>query len=107
MFDHETRPQHFFVPVIQAIIGVLFAHIHTWEWVGYSIFGVAAITTAWLFYTTYKKHQLDLVREEHEHLAEITKLDAAKTKTTVAIEKTDLQGYLYKNYNELKIAPAK
>lgn len=106
MFDHQTRPHHFFVPVIQAILGGVFTHIHTWEWVGYLIWVIAGVTTAWLFFTTYKKHQLETMREENSHLADIISLDAAKTKTTVAIEKTDLTGYMYKNFSQLSIAPA-
>lgn len=107
IFGHETRPQHFLYPMFMAIIGGIFAHINTWEWVGYLICGIAFITTAWLFYVSYKDHELRLIQEEHSHYAEIIKMDAAKTKTKVAIEKTDLTGYMYQNYSELDLAPAK
>lgn len=105
--DHETRPQHFLYPMFMAIIGGIFAHIDTWEWVGYMIWIVAGVTMIWLFYTTYKKHQIEEIREIYAHEAEIMKLDGSKTKTRVSIEKTDLTGYLYQNHSDLEIAPAK
>ena len=105
--EHETRPHHFLYPMFMAIIGGIFARIETWEWIGYTIWGFAVILVIWLFYTTYKKHQIEEIREIYAHEAEIMKLDGSKTKTKVAIEKTDLTGYLYQNYAEVEIAPAK
>ena len=105
--EHVTRPHHFFIPMSMAIIGGAFAHFESWAWVGYLIVGIAVVNTVWLFYTTYKDHELKLIQEEHSHYAEIMKMDAAKTKTRVAIEKTDLTGYMYQNYTDLDIAPAK
>lgn len=107
IFGHETRPHHFLYPMFMAIIGGIFAHIATWEWVGYMIWIVAGITTAWLFYTTYKKHQIEEIREYHYHDAEITKLDAAKKTTKVTIDKTPLTGYMQQSFNELNIPPGK
>lgn len=111
MFDyfseHETRPHHFFVPVLIAIVGGIFAHIKTWEWVGYLIFGVAAANVFFLIYSAVKKHQLNLIRAEQDHYAEIMKLEAAKTTTKVVIDKTPLMGQPYQNFSELNIAPAK
>jgi hypothetical protein len=106
-FGHETRPRHFFVPMLIAIVGGIFAHIKTWEWVGYLIYGIAATSTVWLFYTTYKKHQIDEIREHYWHDAEITKLDAARKTTKVVIDKTPLTGYMQQSFNELNLPPGK
>lgn len=105
--EHETRPHHFFVPMIIAIVGGIFAHIETWEWVGYIIYGVAASNVFFLIYSVVKKHQLDQIRAEQDHYAEIMKLDVTKTKTKVVIDKTPLTGYMSQTFNELNIAPAK
>lgn len=90
-----------------AIVGGIFAHIKTWEWVGYLIYGVAAANVFFLIYTAVKKNQLNLIRAEQDHYAEIMKLDAAKTKTKVVIDKTPLTGYMHQTFSELNIAPAK
>ena len=107
MFDFETRPHHFFIPMVIAIIGGLFARLDTWEVVGYVIIGIALTCAAWLFYHSYKKHEYEMALAEQNHLAEIIKLDASKQKTIVAIEKTDLTGFLHKNFTEINIPPAK
>jgi len=105
--EHETRPHHFFIPMLIAIVGGIFAHIQTWEWVGYLIFGITAANVFFLVYSAIKKHQLNLIRAEQDHYAEIMKLDAAKTTTKVVIDKTPLMGQPYQNFSELNIAPAK
>jgi Ca2+/Na+ antiporter len=111
MFDyfseHQTRPHHFLYPMFMTIIGGIFAHIKTWEWVGYMIWAFAVICAIWLFYTTYKKHQIDEIREHYQHDAEITKLDASRTTTKVVIDKTPLMGTPYQNFTEVNIPPGK
>ena len=111
MFDylseHETRPHHFFIPMLIAIVGGVFAHIKTWEWVGYLICGFAVIAAVWLFYSSYKKHQINEIKEHYWHDTEITKLDAAKTTTKVVIDKTPLTGYMRQSFNELNLPPGK
>ena len=71
------------------------------------IWAFAVVMVIWLFYTTYKKHQLEQIRAEQDHYAEIMKLDVSKTKTKVVIDKTPLTGYMQQSFNELGIAPAK
>lgn len=108
MFGHETRPHHFFVPMVMAIIGGIFAHIHTWEWVGYIIYGIAGLSAFFLIYTAVKDKQLDRIREEHEHYATIVTLDAAKKTTKVVIDKTAIEGNLLsQSFATLQIAPTK
>lgn len=108
MFGHETRPTHFFIPTIIVIIGGIFTHIEGWEYVGYIIWGVALANIFWLIYTTIKDNEFRKIREAHDHYAEITKLDAAKTKTRVVIDKTSIEGnYFSQSYTDLRIAPAK
>lgn len=107
LFGHETRPHHFFIPMVMAIIGGLFAHFESWKWIGYLIIGIAVVCTLWLFYTTYKKHQIEEIREHYWHDAEITKLDASKKVTKVVIDKTPLTGYMQQSFNELNIPPGK
>ena len=106
MLDHETRPWHFFIPLLMVVIGGLFMRFDTWEYIGWAIWFVAAVTLFFLIYTVVKDKERKLVEEAHQHMAEIMKLDAAKTKTTVAIDKTDINGFMSKNFSELKIAPA-
>lgn len=108
MFDrHETRPQHFFIPMIMVIVGRLFAYLDGWEDVKWLIWSIAAANTIFLAYSAYKKYQLEEARQEQDHYAEIMKLDAAKTKTKVVIDKTDLTGFGHQNFAEVNIAPAK
>jgi hypothetical protein len=108
MFDrHETRPTHFFIPMIMVIVGRFFALFDGWEVVQWMIWGIAAANTFFLVYAAVKKHELEVIREEHDHLAEISKLDASKSKTTLVIEKTDLTGYVHKNFASVEIAPVK
>lgn len=108
MFDHVTRPQHFLIPTILVIVGGIFAHIEGWEYVGWAIWLVAAINTAWLFYTTIQDYRMRRLEQENYHEAEIMKLDAAKTKTKVVIDKTPISGgYMTHTFSELNIAPAK
>jgi len=90
-----------------AIIGGVFAHIETWEYVGWGIWVVAGVTLGFLIYSVVKEKEFQLIQEEHYHLAEITKLDAAKTTTKVVIDKTSLTGYMAQSFNGLEIAPAK
>lgn len=110
-FGHETRPHHFLIPIPIFIIGGLFVSIpgqwDVWDWIGGLIMfsGVALIW--FLGYTTYKKHQIDEIREHYWHDAEITKLDAAKKMTKVVIDKTPLTGYMQQSFNELNIPPGK
>ena len=47
------------------------------------------------------------MQQQHTHMAEIVKLDAAKKSTTLVIEKTDLTGYVHKNFTKVDIAPTK
>jgi hypothetical protein len=105
--EHQTRPHHFLYPMFMAIIGGIFARIESWEWIGYTIWGFAVILVIWLFYTTYKKHQIDEIREHYQHDAEITKLDASKTTTKVVIDKSPLMGTGYQNFAEVNIPPGK
>jgi len=108
MFDkHETRPHHFFIPTILAIIGGIFAHIRTWEYVGWIVWAVAGACTYFLIYSAVKKYELDRLEKENDHYAEIMKLDDAKTKTKVVIDKTPLTGFMHQNVSEIEIAPAK
>jgi hypothetical protein len=111
MFGHETRPAHFFIPVPIFVIGGLFVSLpgawDVWDWIGGLIIASGVACIFFLIYTAVKDKELRVIEQEHYHLAEIMKLDAAKTKTKVAIEKTDLTGYMYQNYAELDIAPAK
>ncbi len=71
------------------------------------ICGFAAIAAIWLFYSSYKKHQINEIREHYWHDAEITKLDAAKKTTKVVIDKTPLTGYMAQSFNELNLPPGK
>jgi hypothetical protein len=107
MFGHETRPYHFFIPAILVIVGGLFMRLDTWEIVGAGIWLIAAACTFFLVYTTIKDKQLREIEQEHHHLGEIMKLDAAKTKTKVVIDKTPLTGTMHHTFNQLNIAPAK
>jgi hypothetical protein len=111
LFGHETKPTHFFIPVPIFIIGGLFVSLpgawDVWDWIGGLIIASGAACIFFLIYTAVKDKELRVIEQEHYHLAEVMKLDAAKTKTKVAIEKTDLTGYMYQNYAELDIAPAK
>jgi hypothetical protein len=111
MFGHETRPSHFFIPIPMFIIGGLFIAIpgawDVWDWIGGFIMSSGVACNIFLLYTAVKDKELRVIEQEQSHLAEIMKLDAAKTKTTVAIDKTDLTGYLHQNFSVVNIAPAK
>jgi hypothetical protein len=110
-FGHETKPSHFLIPIPIFIIGGLFMSIpgqwDIWDWIGGLIMfsGVALIW--FLGYTAIKDKRLAEIREHYYHDAEITKLDASKTKTKVVIDKTSLTGYMAQSFNELNIPPGK
>jgi len=96
------------MPTIIAIVGGIFAHIPTWEWVGYLIYVVAGAEVFFLLYSVVKDKQLDRIREEHEHYATIITLDAAKTTTKVIIDRTAIEGNLLsQSFATLHIAPSK
>lgn len=110
-FRHSTRPWHFFIPVPIFVIGGLFVAIpgawDVWDWIGGLIIASGAACIFFLIYSTVKDKELEAIQEEHNHLATIMGLDEAKTKTTLAIQKADLTGYIHTNFNEVEIAPAK
>lgn len=106
MFGHETRPAHFFIPMVMVIIGGLFMRFDTWEYVGLGIWLIAGAVTFFLIYTSVKDKQLDRIREEHEHFATIVTLDAAKTTTKLVIDKTAIVGNaLSQTFVELRVTP--
>lgn len=108
MFGHETRPSHFFIPAIFVIVGGLFARMDGFEFIGWSVWGIGGLSAFFLIYTAIKDKQLDRIREEHEHYAQIITLDAAKTKTKVVIDKTAIVGNaLSQTFAELRIPPTK
>jgi hypothetical protein len=111
MFDFETRPHHFFIPMVIFIVGGLFVSIpgawDIWDVIGGLVMGSGAVCVWFLGYTAVKKHQIEEIREHYWHDAEITKLDASKTKTKVVIDKTPLNGYMQQSFNELNIPPGK
>lgn len=108
MFENEIRPTHFFIPLPMFLIGGLLLRAGDgWGLIGGLLIfnGVAVIV--FMGYSAYKKHQIDEIREHLWHDAEIMKLDAAKTRTKVVIDKTPLTGYMQQSFNELNIAPGK
>ena len=108
MLNHETRAYHFFIPLLMAIIGGIFAHIDTWEYVGWIIWAVAGATIYFLLYTVFKDKELDRIKEEHEHYATIITLDAAHKTTKLVINKTEIMGNgLSLTFAEIRVPPAK
>jgi O-succinylbenzoate synthase len=79
-----------------------------WEYIGYAVWTIAAVNVFFLVYTAIKDVEFRRREQENYHLAELTKLDSAKTTTKVVVEKTALEGnYFSQAYIDLKIAPAK
>lgn len=108
MFGHETRPGHFLIPTAIVIVGGLFTRISGWEYIGYTIWGIAGLCAFFLVYSAVKDHELKRIQEEHYHYAEIIKLDVARNVTKVVVNKTDIAGNTFsEGYAMLHIQPAK
>ncbi len=108
MFDeHETRPWHFFIPMIMVIIGGVFVRIEGWSLVGWLIIAVAVANVYFLIDSARQKRKLEETKAIYEHDYEITRLEVSKTKTKVVIDKTALNGFMHHTYNELNIPPGK
>jgi hypothetical protein len=112
MFGHETRPTHFFIPVPIFIIGGLFVALpgrwDVWDIIGGLVIASGVACIWFLGYTAVKDKEIRIIEQEHAHLAEIMKMDAAKTKTKVTIDKTPVGSpYVQQAFTEVEIAPAK
>ena len=106
--EHVTRPQHFLIPAILVVIGGVFARFETWEYIGWALWAIAAFVVYFLLKSAARDHELRKIEREHWHIAEIMKLDVAKLKTKVTIDKTDLVGNdLSQSYRYAPLDPAR
>lgn len=106
--DHVTRPHHFLIPTIIAIIGGLFVRLDGWEDIGYTIWAIAGANTAFLFYTGIQAARLRLIQEQNVHMVEMQKVDLARSHTKLTIDKTSLEGNeLSWSETRVNIAPYK
>ena len=92
MFEQHTRTHDFLVPAALVVIGGVFTRFETWEYVGWALWVIAAVIIYFLVDSASKHHELRKIQEEHAQMREIMKLDVAKLKTKVVIDKTDLVG---------------
>ncbi len=108
MFDHVTRPWHFFVPALLVILGGIFAHFPGWEWAGYLIVIVAMANTGWLVYAGVQHEKLKTIQERNNLYTTMMGLDSAKAVTKVIVDKKALEGNDFsQSHRELQIAPYK
>ena len=108
MFDHVTRPHHFLIPAALVVIGGVFARYETWEYIGWAIWLIAALTVRFLLVSASRDHEIRKIEMEQAHIAEMMKLDVAKIKTKVVLDKTDLNsGYMAQSFREAPLDPAR
>lgn len=106
--DRATNSSDFLVPAFLVILGGAFINLTSWAWVGGAILFISAVNVSYLVYAGIQDFKMKQEQENHFHIAEILRLDTAKTTSKVVVDKTSIEGnYFSRAYVELKIPPTK
>lgn len=118
MFNHTTRPVHFFVPLVMILIGGFVAQFPNWSWVGYLIALLAVYVAHWLYRMGIEQEKTERIRENNAFYESLERLDdekraamglePAKSTTKIIIDKSSLVGDFFSQaYREAPIPPWK
>jgi hypothetical protein len=110
MFENERvkLAQSFLIPTVIVMIGGIFVHLPDWEWVGWSIVGIAGVCVGWLVYAGIKQEQLQVIQAQLDYDLELQKIETAKKVTKVVVDTTALEGNSFSQaYGSLQINPIK